>query len=169
MQFNLFSSIYSTNLSNISLLFWLVVLKLRPSPFSSWFSSSSFFLDCLVLGLLLSDPSGSLLPVQFYTNTHNVFLHITLLISQWVSIFYQNQFKLQFLILLAWPHPFYQTNGAFIPIFIYYSNKVITTQFHVKYSQWSWLSGMVVLQKKACLEEKNLWSETMSPRKYAQQ
>lgn len=56
--------------------------------------------------------------------------------------------------LLAWPHPFYQANGAFIAIFIYYSNKVITKQSHVKYSQWSWLSGLVVLQKKAGLEGK---------------
>lgn len=37
--------------------------------------------------------------------------------------------------LLAWPHPFYQANGAFIAIFIYYSNKVINKQSHVKYSQ----------------------------------
>lgn len=52
-------------LAIISLLFSLTVLKLRPSSFSSWFSSLSFFLDRLILGLLLSDPSGSFYQSNF--------------------------------------------------------------------------------------------------------
>lgn len=81
MQFNLFNSIYSTNFSNIPFPFRLMAFKPRPLSSKSSFRSISF-LVLLILGAILSDLSGIPLSVQFYTNTHNVSLHIISLTFQ---------------------------------------------------------------------------------------